>query len=76
MSLDREELEELVTAIHEGNGIGGDKSYEDVAKRFLDATWSAISHQTGRCGRFYQPDDTSPEARIYRLMTMAFQGRE
>lgn len=73
MSLTREEREELVNAIHEGTGFQGNMTYEEVAKRFHDSAWSAICHTTGRCGRGYQPDDPSPEARIYHLLMKAFR---
>jgi hypothetical protein len=72
MSLTREEREELVEAIHEGAGLGGGISFTDMVARFHASAWGALCHNTGRCGRGYQPDDTSPEAKIYRLMSKAF----
>lgn len=74
MSLTREEREELVNALHENAGLGGDLNYEQMKTRFYDSSWSAICHTTGRCGRGYMPDDASPEARIYRLMMKAISG--
>lgn len=73
MSLTRAELEELARAMHEDSGIAGNLTHEDIAKRFFDSTWAALCHNTDRAGRFYQPNDTSPEARIYRLMYYALR---
>lgn len=74
MSLTRDELEELANAMYAETGFFGPLKQADAHKRFFDSAWSALCHQTGRCGRFYQPDDDSPEARIYRLMSKAFKG--
>lgn len=73
MSISKEEREALVDAIHAGSWPSGEMSRADAAMRFFDSTWAALCHSTGRCGRFYQPDDPSPEARIYHLMKKAFQ---
>lgn len=73
MSLNHVELEELARAMHEDSGITGNLTHEDIAKRFFDASWAALCHNTDRAARFYQPDDTSPEARIYRLMGEALR---
>lgn len=74
MSLTREEREELVNAIHENAGLGGQLNYDAMAKRFYGSAWSAVCHTTGRCGKGYLPEDQSPEARMYRLMMKAFSG--
>jgi hypothetical protein len=74
MSLTREEREELVAALHENAGLGGELSYQQMQERFYESAWGAICHTTGRCGRGYMPDDVSPEARIYRLMMKAISG--
>lgn len=73
MSLTRVELEELARAMHEDSGLTGNLTHEDIAKRFFDAAWAALCHNTNRAARFYQPTDQSPEARIYRLMGDALQ---
>ena len=72
MSLTREEREELVNAIHAGTGFEGKMTFAEVCQRTHESLWSALCHTTGRCGRGYQPDDTSPEAVMYRLLMKAF----
>jgi hypothetical protein len=78
MSLTKDELEELVRAIHADTGLAdnGGLTHQQVAERFLDSSWAALCHNTGRAGRFYQPSDNSPEARIYRLMYKALRETE
>lgn len=75
MSITSQELEELVSAIHADTGLeaNGGLTLQQVAERFLNSSWAALCHNTGRAGRFYQPDDQSPEARIYRLMYKALR---
>jgi hypothetical protein len=72
MSLTPEEREELVNAIHDDAGLLGSLTSNQAMQRFHDSSWAALCHTTGRAGRYYQPTDTSAEARIYRLMSKAF----
>lgn len=75
MSLSAEEREELVRALKELDGSFSNSpthTPEEANALFEKATWSALCHVTGRAAKFYMPDDSSPEARIYRLMGKAF----
>ena len=79
MGLTKSELEELVTALNETDQdepLSLGLSHEEITHRLYDGTWNAICHQTGRCGRFYDPTDLSPRARIYRLMSKALKVEE